>query len=170
MAEFSTAYKKTAGWEGGYSNHKADSGKETYAGISRKFHPDWKGWAIIDRYKPLKTNQKIENTELNSEVKQFYYYNFWLPIQGDFITEQHIANFIYDWHVNSGEGGLKAVQRALGVKPDGDIGSITLKAINNADLQPLKDARIEFVKDIARRKPSQKVFLPGWLNRIASFK
>lgn len=170
MAEFLTAYKKTALLEGGYSNVKSDRGGETYAEIARNFHPDWAGWKIIDQYKPLRHNQKINNTELHSLVKQFYYYNFWKPIQGDFITEQSIANFIYDWHVNSGEGGLKALQKALNLKPDGDIGRLSLAAINEADLHLLKQARIAFVKDIVSRKPAQAKFLPGWLNRIQAFR
>lgn len=170
MAEFLTAYKKTALLEGGYNNVKNDRGGETYCGIARKFHPDWVGWKIIDQYKPLRHNQKIDSTELQSHVKQFYYYNFWLPIQGDFITEQNIANFIYDWHVNSGAAGLKAVQKALNLKPDGDIGKLSLAAINNTDLHPLKQARIAFVHDIVRRKPAQAKFLAGWLNRIEAFR
>lgn len=39
------------GHEGGYANHPADKGGETYRGISRKANPDWVGWKYIDEVK-----------------------------------------------------------------------------------------------------------------------
>lgn len=169
MAEFKTSYDKTAKWEGGYVNNPKDRGGETYFGVSRKYHPNWKGWAIVDKYKPLKHNQKIDSLELRSEVKVFYYHNFWQPIQGDFIEKQHIADIIYDWHVNSGKSGLKSLQKAIGVKADGIIGSNTLKAINNTSLCTILEARESFYKSIVKKDPTQEVFLQGWLNRLNDF-
>ena len=169
MAEFLTAYKITAKWEGGYSNVSNDLGGITYCGISRKFHPNWKGWAIVDKYKPLKHNQIIEDTQLQNEVRQFYYYNFWLNISAEFIESQSIANFVYDWHVNSGNAGIRAIQRALKLKPDGIVGSKTIEALNKSGLCKLIQARIDFVNAIVKRSPSQAKFLDGWLNRIRSF-
>ena len=51
--------------EGGYSSGnekqtKGDKGKETYCGISRVYNPNWDGWKIIDRHKPIKYNAKIK--------------------------------------------------------------------------------------------------------------
>ncbi len=37
--------------EGGYANHPADKGGETYRGISRKANPNWEGWKYIDDVK-----------------------------------------------------------------------------------------------------------------------
>lgn len=169
MAEFLNAYKRTSKHEGGYADHPNDRGGETYMGISRKYHPKWKGWAILDKYKPLKRNQKIKDDNLESEVKQFYYYNFWLPMAGDYLEHQTVADFIYDWHVNSGKSGLKAVQRALGLKDDGVIGSVSIKAINKAKIEDLKAARVKFFQSIVNKDPSQKVFLKGWLNRVDDY-
>ena len=45
MADFKVAFAKTIRFEGGYVNHKADKGGETYKGIARNFWPKWKGWA-----------------------------------------------------------------------------------------------------------------------------
>lgn len=170
MAEFKHSYLRTAKWEGGYVNHKSDAGKETYCGISRKFHPSWGGWAIVDSYKPIKTGAKIKNTDLENAVRLFYYHGFWQPIKGDLIEHQDIADFVYDWHVNSGEGGIKAIQRALGLKDDGKVGNITLGKLQTAKLIDLIEARIYFVQAIVNKNPSQKVFLAGWLNRINSFR
>ena len=51
MAEFKISLQKTLAHEGEYVNDPVDSGKETYRGISRTNHGDWKGWSIIDQYK-----------------------------------------------------------------------------------------------------------------------
>ena len=169
MAEFLTSYNKTAKWEGGYVNHKSDRGAITYCGISRKYHPNWTGWKIVDNHKPLKNNTKIKSTELESLVKQFYYREFWQPIQGDYIENQSIANIVYDLHVNSGKGGLKAIQRAIGVKADGVIGSKTIQALNGTTIETLQDARKDFYYAIVERDSSQSVFLDGWLNRLSDF-
>ena len=48
MADFATAYAPLAGFEGGWCNVPGDSGGETYAGIARRYWPDWPGWKLID--------------------------------------------------------------------------------------------------------------------------
>ena len=49
MAEFRPAFEKMIHNEGGYVNHTVagDRGGQTYAGIARKFHPDWQDWGLI---------------------------------------------------------------------------------------------------------------------------
>lgn len=169
MGEFLDAYIKTAKWEGGYSNLKKDRGGETYAGISRKYHPKWEGWSIVDACKPLKHNQKIDSTSLASMVKQFYYYGYWLPVGGDYIDSQCKASFIYDWHVNSGKAAIREIQAACGVTKDGVIGKVTLGKIDETSISVFIQARLKYVEDIVRRDPSQKDFLQGWKNRINSW-
>jgi lysozyme family protein len=62
------------------------------------------------------------------------------------------------------------VQTILGVKPDGAVGPVTLKAINSADpaelYRRLMNARVGWFEKIVARNPSQKKFLKGWLNRL----
>jgi lysozyme family protein len=173
MAEFLSAYDTVMTHEGGYANHKADRGGETYSGISRKWFPEWKGWDTIDRMKPLEQGEVINDLELKGYVKQFYKINFWDRIQGDYIHSQKIACFLFDWFINSGRAGLKCAQRSIGLSPDGNIGATSVMKINKYNEQTLievfKNARREFVRDIVKADPSQKVFLKGWLNRISSF-
>lgn len=169
MAEFKYSFDKTIKHEGGYANVAGDRGSITYMGISRKFHPNWAGWNILDKYTPLRHNQKIDSTELNSHVKLFYYHTFWQPIAGDYLDNQHIADFVFDWHVNSGKSGLKAVQRALGLKDDGFIGEKSITALNNAKIEDLKAARVQFFQNIVKANPAQKKFLKGWLARTNSY-
>ena len=51
MADFTKAYALTAAYEGGYVDDPEDAGGETYRGISRRYHPSWQGWQIIDTLK-----------------------------------------------------------------------------------------------------------------------
>lgn len=169
MGNFETAYAKTAQWEGYYSNRKADRGGITYAGISRKYHPNWPGWEIVDR-KPRKHNEHI--VELDIMVRNFYKRYFWDLIRASEICNDKVAGFLYDFYVHSGPNASKAVQKIVGVPVDGIIGPKTIQAINNYEnglFQKLKMERIAFVNGIVARDPGQADNLGGWLNRISSF-
>ena len=67
--------------EGGYVNDKIDPGGETYMGISHVYHPDWAGWSIIDTAKNGKLPSNIHESELEKEVDEFYYTNYWYPMR-----------------------------------------------------------------------------------------
>lgn len=173
MSDFKQALSKTLPHEGGYANVTGDAGGETYQGISRVNWPNWRGWGIIDKVKPLKYNQAIKDKHLNDLVEVFYYEHFWKPIQGDKIQSQAIANFLFDFFVNSGFHAIKAIQRAVKAKDDGVMGPQTVAAINTTDpvdlLTLLKAQRLKFYKDIVTRKPDQVKFLAGWQKRVESF-
>lgn len=186
MANFEEAYKKTSVFEGGYTNDEDDAGGETYRGVARNFWPKWSGWLIVDLYKNTADFQKGDihspktwrqitailqtNERLNILAKQFYQKNFWDTICGDLIVDQRVANNIYDWEVNSGEGyPAKASQRIVGATVDGDIGPKTVSAINTYDpdefIKKFKDAREAFCRRIVANDPSQEKFLDGWIKR-----
>jgi lysozyme family protein len=186
MAEYIIAKNKTGGNESGYANNLKDRGKETYCGISRLNWPKWSGWVLIDGAKSQdgfpqdlhdRRNWKIIDSYLSKIprlmelVNIFYKTNFWDTICGDLISSQDVANTLYDWEVNSGEGHpAKAVQTIVGAKVDGDIGPNTVKKINAYPDQVelvtyLRKARVAFVKNIVANDPSQEIFLNGWIDR-----
>jgi lysozyme family protein len=184
MADFSKAYAKTSENEGGYANHLKDKGGETFHGIARKHWPKWTGWILIDaeRSKFPKDIHSPKNWKqvdkvlvgiprLKELVRSFYKANFWDDIEGDRITSQGVANTLYDWAINSGEGSpAKNVQRIIGAKVDGDIGPATAAKINAYPDQiglvaRLRDERVRVVKEIVQRDPSQKIFLANWVER-----
>lgn len=107
MAYFERAFFLTNQNEGGYANVDGDSGEETYAGISRKWFPNWDGWNIIDAHKPLHNNQLIHDEKLNKFIEQFYKHEFWDKCNLDNCPNQELANSVYDMAVNSG------IQQAL---------------------------------------------------------
>lgn len=172
MAEFLNAYKRTAVHEGGYANVKGDRGGETYKGISRVNYPNWEGWKIVDENKPLKQNAVIKSDKLNGLVSTFYKRNFWDKIKGDYITDQPIADFLYDYFVHSGKRAVISLQEILNVTPDGIFGAKTLSALNNADedsvFLSIYEERRTFLIALSK-KPNQSKFKTGWLIRVDSY-
>lgn len=165
MANYNTAITKTLQYEGGWFKEE-----HTYRGIMRKYHPDWKGWQVVDANQPLKHNQILP--VLEPLVIEFYKSHYWDKIQLDKVCNDDVAGFVFDWFVNSGTAGIKSIQRALGLDDDGIVGRKTIHAINNYNgnlLERLKIARTTFFKSIVRNDNSKAKFLQGWLNRVNSF-
>lgn len=178
MAVFKIAYSSyIQPFEGGYVNHPADRGGETYAGIAKNIYPDLPLWGIIDEKKKQFPNGIIpRNTkfpELTNYVEDFFL-GVWNKNNIGSIKHQMLANLLFDFIVHSGsKNAIKPLQRLVGVADDGVIGSNTLQAVNNADpdklyLDYLK-YREQFLKNIVERDPSQEIFLKGWMNRIQKF-
>lgn len=166
---YEKALAHTLKYEGGWVNDPHDGGLETYQGISRKYNPNWSGWAILDKLNPR--HGQIY-PELSKSVAEYYRKQYWDKIQAGNIKDVKVAGFLFDFYVNSGSHAVKAIQRLVGVADDGIVGNKTIQAINEykGDLfGALKAQRIEFVNDIVKNNPSQQRFLSGWINRINSF-
>lgn len=164
MASFLPAFEKMIDNEGGYTLHRIDGdrGGLTYAGIARNFYPDWPGWPLVTSDTALQA--------IIPHVQAFYKQQFWERIRGDFIYAQDIAESIFDFAVNAGVStAIKLAQEVVGVSTDGIIGSITLKAMNNIEVNVF--VREYALKKMARyanivnNNPSQGKFLLGWINR-----
>jgi hypothetical protein len=190
MIEFEIAYKITEGNEGGYVLEDGDTGGETYCGISRVNNPTWIGWQIVDAKKPLKKGQIINDSVLHGLVKSFYKKNYWLPLSPDKLGSQDLANQAYDQAVNGGVSSAKKMLKAIGIivmilfistvgfgqtkQPISNgitpIEYYSLKRERDSLLlvtktQAFRIERIRFYVSIANKKPSQRKFLLGWVNR-----
>lgn len=182
MAQFDIAYKHTARNEGGYANNPADRGGETYAGISRKNWPNWKGWALIDSIKrqfgvsAATINMHAGSSQLiQSYVSEFYKTNFWYPLNLSMVNDQQLANNVYDFAVNAGTGtAAKRLQRAAGVQDDGVIGNKTILAVNQLPAKQVYDSfntqRKAYYDNIIANNPSQAQFRKSWYSRIIPYK
>lgn len=180
MADFQVAYLVVHGHEGGYANNGSDKGGETYMGIARRYHPEWRGWVAVDAWKAAngqpKRNQFLNMSGLLDDVVAFYKAS-WKEIEGDRIKSQPVATFLYDFATNSGRAVKVAqgvlVQLGYPLTLDNNVGTQTLAAINAADPvvfhNALKAARIAYVQALVAKDPSQAVFLPEWLRRCNSF-
>lgn len=162
MADFERAYEKTLAKEGGYVLHtvKDDRGGMTYAGISRRAHPHWPGWIVIDR-------GQEPDADL---VRHFYRLNYWQRIRGDDIARQEVAESFFDFAVNAGvKVATKMVQIIAGVTTDGKVGEKTLAALNSLQVEYFRAsfalAKIARYRDIVAKDRTQMKFLLGWLNR-----
>lgn len=166
-------FKKVLKHEGGYVNISHDRGGETYKGISRKYHPDWNGWTIIDMIK--KEDGGIEalkkgdispikgeawQRKLETMVKNFYRLLYWDRIEGDRIclVSYELAYYLFDSAVLLGVNkAVRLLQEAINhvivdnalnadlLKVDGVLGPVTLRRVQ--EVKPfVKDVIDEFVK------------------------
>jgi len=187
MADFQQAYRRMLAHEGGYANHPADRGGETYRGIARRFHPSWKGWTVIDQLKkePGFPRNLANHASLQEMVGTLYLEQFWQPLKAEKILQQSIADQLFDAAVNMGiSTAVRFAQTALNLlshdqasplalKVDGRMGPKTLQAINahpepEVLLQTLCSLRLARYIDICQQNPSQEVFLRGWLKRTTT--
>ena len=145
--------------EGGYVNHPNDPGGETNFGISKKSYP----------------YLNIKEITL-SQAKEIYFVDFYMKLPySDVCTTEKIKK-LFDLSVNMGiVQSNKLLQRALrccgfnNVVDDGIVGPITLKALSNCNddlfLVSLCSEAAGFYRLLALTKPSNNIFLDGWLNR-----
>lgn len=166
MAKFELAIDAVLKNEGGLSNHPLDSGQITNFGISFSFYKTIKPDATVLDIKNLTSAQAID----------LYEKYFWLPNKYNLITNQQVANKVFDMAVNMGaEMANKCLQRAIfastgyNLAQDGIIGPQTLGAVNRADpgavLPALKSEAAGYYRYLIAKNPSLDVFSRGWLHR-----
>lgn len=162
MSAFDRALKQTLGFEGAWSNTPGDRGGETHYGITQRAYDNWR----------VTTGQGKRSVALieDEEVRAVYLADYWLPCRCDDLPEL-LALAVFDMAVHSGVWNAKiSLQRALGVKPDGVIGPITLRTA--AESQPramvmrFLRQRSAFIQECIYAHPSDVQFLEGWINRL----
>lgn len=167
MADFNEAIDTILEHEGGYVDHPADPGGATNRGITFKL---FKQYAAELGVPGTKDSLKSLTEQ---QARHIYKKEFWDKFHGDKINDQQVATQVFDFYVNAGAPALKRLQEEIGVTADGVIGPVTLSILNMANPEIVfdgyRDARIQFYKDLAEKKPTMKVFLKGWLNRANKF-
>lgn len=152
-------------WEGGYSNHPLDTGGCTMRGITLATYRRYYG-----KNKTCQDLKKITDEEWMHIFKKGYYDK----AKCDKINNDSIALLVCDMCWGSGPvTTIKKIQYELGCKVDGIIGRETLAALNDNDSEVfnrLWKMRYEWFHKIVANRPSNKVFLKGWLNRLNDIK
>lgn len=156
-------------FEGGFVNDPDDLGGITNKGVCFKTYKLYRK----RRGLPAPTIGdliRLSDEEFTDILKTMY----WDVCKADFIDSQSVANLMVDWAWNSGNAtAIKHVQRIVGVKDDGIVGTITLAAINSRSPLPLfgqiRKARIDYYHSITNSRPANAKFLRGWLNRVNDF-
>lgn len=159
-------------WEGKFVNDPADLGGATNMGVTigtwKQVGYDKDSDGVID----VKDLKLLTKDDVINRVLKPHYWDRW---KADSIKNQSIANILVDWVWASGKHGIVRPQAILGVVADGIVGNKTLEAVNSyQDQQKLFDLikadRIQFIKEIVDKRPANKRFEKGWLNRINSLK
>ncbi len=171
MANFNQAYNTTAGHEAGWT---VDNGGQTYKGISRKGWPNWQGWPLIDTWIRFNGQPKkgsyFNNPAINNLVLVFFKKNYWDKIMGDFIKNQTVANFLYDFYVNT-NSAIVLVNKGLGARNGNTINEDSLKIINERPAfayQVMYNLRKKVYTKLSA-KPGLKKYSEGWFARLESF-
>ena len=187
MDNFSIAHKFTLSWEGGESDDAADGGGFTKFGVDTAMMQDiastqsgrdtLKSMGVI---LPVTRNTIKNLTE--TQAASIYRWQAWDALKLDMIPLRP-AVVIYDAAVNSGpRQSVKFAQRGYNacvtygqpLDADGIMGPATRKAMQQADtekiIMSMLDQREQFYRDLVAAKPSQEVFLKGWLNRVTDLR
>jgi lysozyme family protein len=141
----------------GYTNDPNDPGGETKFGIAKSANPT------------------LDITHLTwDQAKAVYYSHYWLNTKCDKMNGR-VAALVFDSAVNNGSGtAAKFLQRAIGVTDDGAIGPGTLATLTLKDpimvCNSVCDQRISYYNSIVANKPSQSVYLAGWLRRVSEMR
>lgn len=186
--------------EGAYSYRQADTGLQTYKGISRKWNPKWVGWVIIDRAlekypelkipykKPPASIHKLNfelnvNEELEYLIYDFYYENYYTKC-GAWNIGGKLAVVLFDMAVLSGtRRASKSLQKCLNIHfkttlvVDSQVGSGTLKVLNeiigSKGLDLVVEKLIyEYQDNLTEtsKLEGNEENYKGWMNRIANIK
>ncbi len=152
---FDEAFTLLLGYEGGFSDHKADPGGKTQFGITE----------AVARAHGFTGDMR---TLTRDEAKRIYRADYWEPVRADDLPPQ-VRFDVFDGAVNSGvKQSVKWLQRAVGVIDDGIIGPKTLAAVHavapDRVAKRYNGHRLRFMKDL-KNWPS---FSRGWADRIAS--
>lgn len=172
MADFNKAFQLTIAHEGGYVNDPDDPGGETYKGVARKIHSKWDGWTTIDMLKRQAgfPGNLDKDTELQEAIADFYRINFWDRVKGDNITDQKVAESIFDFAVNAGTSTSSVLaQMVIGTNADGVIGQESIAKINAFDtdhfLAAFTVAKIARYVNIVKKRPTSRKYFYGWILR-----
>lgn len=159
-------------WEGKFVDDPADLGGATNMGVTigtwKQVGYDKDRDGVID----VKDLKLLTKDDVINRVLKPHYWDRW---KADNIKNQSIANILVDWVWASGKYGIVRPQAILGVVADGIVGNKTLEAVNSYPDQKklfdlIKASRIQFIKEIVDKRPANKRFKEGWLNRINSLK
>lgn len=156
-------------FEGGYADNPSDPGGATNMGITHKTLARWRGvspwWAL-----PKSAVQGLGR----AEATKIYKASYWDRCNaGKLPAGLDLA--LFDFAVNSGpDRAIKALQNALNVIADGQVGPVTLNAIKTVIalkgaaglIDALCDRRLDFLTRLA----TYAVFGKGWTTRVAAIR
>ncbi len=161
--------------EGGGSDHPADRGGPTYAGVALKTVRtlDGDGDGVLDF--DLDGDGDVDREDIRAlagwpeRVEAFYRDCYWIPTRSAELPP-HLAMFVFDAAVHHGPAAAIALlQRAVCVKADGIIGPKTIAAAHahwNEALEECLLQRLYLFDRIHIVRPETVAFREGWRRRL----
>jgi lysozyme family protein len=143
--------------EGGFVNHPSDPGGMTNLGCTRKVWEEWCGHEVDEKAMRALTPEK---------VAPLYKAKYWDKICGDDLPSG-VDYCVFDCAINSGPGrAVKFLQQIVHTSPDGVIGPMTLKAVQETPgeelIRAFSDLRLTFLQALSM----WDVFGKGWGRRV----
>jgi lysozyme family protein len=157
-----------------FTNDPVDPGGPTKGGITLKDLADWRGHPC--------TIEDLQNLG-EPEARLIYEKRYVVDYHFNEITDAWVQDFVVDTGVLQGQDeAAKMLQRVLGVKQDGAIGPITLRALWVAMAHPVT-LRLALVRERMHlllddmmyhvpeqyRETTNLKYRHGWWNRVADF-
>lgn len=145
--------------EGGYVDDPQDPGGATNHGVTQAAYDAWRQSHGLAR-SPVRGISA-------AEVAAIYRQNYWNAIWGDELPAG-VDYAVFDFAVNSGvKRASRYLQRIVGVPDDGQVGPVTIAAVNAkpacATIAALSAARLDFLGQL----PTFPRFGKGWTTRVA---
>ncbi|MET0437402.1 MAG: glycosyl hydrolase 108 family protein [Devosia sp.] len=151
--------------EGGYVDHPSDPGGATNMGITRETLARWRKvtpWTDLPK-------AAVQDLTLD-EAGLIYRANYWNTARaGSMPAGVDLA--LFDFAVNSGpDRAIRVLQGVLGVAADGEVGPVTLAAVQATDPRRLVNALCDRRLSFLQRLASFSVFGRGWTRRVAEIR
>ena len=155
-ANFQRALDCVLEHEGGWADNPRDPGGATMRGITL---------TTYRQYVPGASKADLRSIS-DAMVARIYRAGYWNAVQGGKLPAG-VDYAVFDFAVNSGAGrAARYLQRICGVKVDGAIGPVTLKAVKALDadfiINELCNDRLEFLRGLK----TWSTFGRGWANRV----
>ena len=157
---FELALEHVLEMEGGFTDDAYDPGGPTNRGITLGVYASWKGVRADARLK-----EQLKNIS-DDEVRAIYAARYWRSAQCAALPDA-IAFFHFDAAVNHGvTGATRLLQRAVGTDADGEIGPLTLAAVDRLPVREALEAYADARRKRYRALPHFWRFGRGWLRRV----
>lgn len=146
--------------EGGYVDHSADRGGPTKWGITKATLSRWRGRAM--------TTADVKALDVG-EARDIYR-ALYVEQPGFRDVPEPLRTHLVDFGVHSGPAqAVRALQRSIGVTVDGVFGPRTRAVLATTDATVVArlvwQERVRYLAHVVAIRPTQLVFLDGWLNR-----
>jgi lysozyme family protein len=175
-ADYNSAFKELLKYEGKFQAQKSDSGN-FYNGKLIGTNYGITPGAYKAYYKKEPTAEIIKSLTPVT-VSPIYKKNYWDKIRGDEINNDSVAKLFLDAVVNSGTSQIKSIKHIINATGGKKTVAETSTPLTSAEVKILnalpqdivfknfKAYRETFYKELVKKKPTNSVYLKGWLSRL----